>query len=115
MKTGRPGEAIICYDKALELSAGHAQSWHNKGLCLRDLGRVEEATACYEKALACDPPEILAWRSKAQAMEDLGRLQDAFRLYETYLSVAPIDTQHTANCEHARARVRALKSRISEP
>ena len=115
MKTRRPSEAIACYDKALDLWPGHAKSWHNKGLCLRDLGRVEEATACYEKALACDPPELLAWFSKAQAMEDLGRLKDAFRLYERYLSVAPIDTQHTANCEHAWARVRALKSGISEP
>ncbi len=111
----RPSEAIGCYDKALELWPGHAKSWHNKGLCLRDLGRVEEATPCYEKALACDPPELLAWFSKAQAMEDLGRQKDAFRLYERYLSVAPIDTQHTANCEHAWARVRALKSGISEP
>lgn len=115
MKTGRPGEAIRCYDQALELWPGHAESWHNKGLCLRDLGRAEEAIACYEKALDCTPPEILAWYSRAQAMEVLGRLPDAVGLYQKYLSVAPVDVQHTVNRERAKARVRALQSRISEP
>jgi tetratricopeptide (TPR) repeat protein len=114
MKTERFEEAIRYYDKALHFWPGHAGSWHNKGICLRDLARMEEAIACHEKALACDPPEVLAWHSKAQALEDLGRPDDAVGSYEMYLSVAPVDTQHRKTREHAQARVRALKSRINE-
>ena len=38
----RAGEALICYDKALELRPGYVEALHNRAIALRDLGRLEE-------------------------------------------------------------------------
>jgi len=35
-------EALVCYDKTLELFPRYAKSLNNKGICLRKLGRFEE-------------------------------------------------------------------------
>ncbi|RIE15808.1 protein kinase domain-containing protein, partial [Candidatus Cryosericum septentrionale] len=51
---GRYEEAILCYDKALELDPRYVASWSNKGASLDSLGRFEDAIHCYDKALELD-------------------------------------------------------------
>ena len=44
-------EAIVCFDRVLELRP-HATAWYKKGLCCYHLKRHQEALACFDKALA---------------------------------------------------------------
>ncbi len=101
-------EAIRCYDRASEIDPEHAETWNNKGICLRKLGRLEEALVCHEKAVACNPPEVLGWYNKALVQEDLGRIQNAVNSYESYLAAATTYADHEV--EHARERLHILKS-----
>ncbi len=47
----RKEEAVIAYNKALEIKPDLHEAWYNKGVALNDLGREEEAIEAYEKAL----------------------------------------------------------------
>jgi Flp pilus assembly protein TadD len=40
---GRYREAILCFDKAIEIKPNYALAWSEKGFSLRNLGRNEEA------------------------------------------------------------------------
>jgi len=48
---GRLEDAIASYDKALQIDAGHAEAWFNKGMSLKKLGRTKEANTCIEKSI----------------------------------------------------------------
>lgn len=42
--------ALRCYDKAIEINSLDADTWHNKGNVLMELGRTKEADAAFTKA-----------------------------------------------------------------
>ena len=48
-RLGKYQEAIISYDKALQLNPNIAVLWSNKGDALKRLGDFEEARKCFEK------------------------------------------------------------------
>ena len=52
---GRYEEAIVSYDKALEIKPDLHEAWYNRGIALGNLGRLEEAIASYDKALEFKP------------------------------------------------------------
>ncbi|RPJ64758.1 MAG: tetratricopeptide repeat protein [Alphaproteobacteria bacterium] len=47
---GRYEEAILAYNKTIEINPQYANAWHNKGVSLDNLGRHEEAVVCYNRA-----------------------------------------------------------------
>ncbi len=44
-------EALVAFDKAIEVAPDDVLAWNGKGEVLQTLGRVEEAIAVFEKAL----------------------------------------------------------------
>src|SRR3989304_7372389 len=42
-------DAVVRYDRAIEVGLRDHVVWNNKGVALASLGRHEEAVACYEK------------------------------------------------------------------
>jgi protein O-mannosyl-transferase len=54
-KSGRVGEAIACYHRALEFDPGSAFAYSNLGHALEELGDIPAATSQYEKALELAP------------------------------------------------------------
>ena len=54
-KLGKCNEAIVAFDKTIELENPHnveviPSAWNNKGLALKSLGRTAEANAAFSKA-----------------------------------------------------------------
>ena len=41
--------AILSYEKAIEVSPGYADAWYNKGELLKHTGLEDEATVCFDK------------------------------------------------------------------
>lgn len=72
-KDGDNEDALIAYDKALELDPNHVSAWNNKGIVLYRLKRFEEAIVCYDKAIEIDPKYANAWYNKANAMRNFGQ------------------------------------------
>ena len=72
-KDGDNEDALIAYDKALELDPNHVSAWNNKGIVLSRLKRFDEAIVCYDKAIEIDPKYANAWYNKAKAMRNFGQ------------------------------------------
>ncbi len=89
---GSPDEALLCYDKAIELDPRLALAWNNKGVTLRALDRHEEAMRCYDKALDADPALAVAWRNKGAGLENQGLHEEAIRCYDEALGLDPLVT-----------------------
>jgi len=49
---GRPEEAILCFDKALELDKSYVCAWYDKARVEDQLGHSTEAAASYREFLA---------------------------------------------------------------
>lgn len=72
-KQGNNEDALIAYDKALEIDPNHTSAWNNKGIVLSRLKRYEEAIACYDKAIELDPKYANAWYNKANALRNFAQ------------------------------------------
>jgi tetratricopeptide (TPR) repeat protein len=86
---GKYAEAILCFNKALQLNPGSSKSWYNKGLVLKKLGNYEEALFCYDQALMNNSEFIGALNSKANLLFLCGLYQKARECYDVILDKNP--------------------------
>ena len=73
VKEGKNDDALMAYDKALEMDPKHVGTWNNKGIVLSRLKRFEEAISCYDKAIELNPEYANAWYSKANALRNFAQ------------------------------------------
>ena len=65
---GRYEEAIVYFDKALEIDPNDTMALYNKGTALLALGRSEEAIVCFDKAIQINPLDADSWHKKGMAL-----------------------------------------------
>ena len=53
--TGRLDEAVIKFEKALDIKPDYIDAWINCGMALAKMGMFEQALKKYEKALSLNP------------------------------------------------------------
>ncbi len=82
-------EAVVCYDKALELSPDDPVLWRRRGFALIKAGRYDEAAASFDRALALDPEDATAWQRKGYALACMGRSEDAVACCDRALTLDP--------------------------
>ncbi|MDD3857798.1 MAG: tetratricopeptide repeat protein [Methanoculleus sp.] len=87
--TGCFTDAVVCYDKALELSPDDPVLWRRKGFALIKAGRYDEAVACFDRALAVDPDDATTWQRKGYALAHLGEHDSAVACCDRALSLDP--------------------------
>lgn len=78
-------EALVCFDKALEINPNSADAWINKGDVLKKIGRHDAALACVDKGLEIEPSSV-AWYLKASILEYLGRHEEALSSYNKQIA-----------------------------
>jgi tetratricopeptide (TPR) repeat protein len=86
---GRPAEALVCYENAIQHDPHHVPPWASKGNCLQDLGRNQEALEAYEQAIQIDENWADAWVEKGRALVKLDRLPEALASLRRALELAP--------------------------
>ncbi len=86
---GRPREAIVSYDMALQINPMSAVAWNDKGVALGNLGGQERAIDCYDKALEANPRYAEAWYNKGNSLNDIGRHEEATGCYDSALKLNP--------------------------
>lgn len=72
-KQGNNEDALIAYEKALELDPNHVSAWNNKGIVLARMKRFEEAITCYDRAIEINPQYANAYYNKANALRNFGQ------------------------------------------
>jgi tetratricopeptide (TPR) repeat protein len=82
-------EAIICYDRALEINLNFHKAWNNRGVALGNLGRSEESIKSYDKALEINPEDYKAWFNRGIELNNLGRYEEAITSFNRALAIKP--------------------------
>ena len=82
-------EAIVSFDKVIEVKADNLQAWYNRGVALFQLGRYQEALDSYDKALEIQPDYHYAWYCRGNALYNLERCEEAIASYNKALEIRP--------------------------
>ena len=72
-KNGNNEDALVAYDKALEIDPNHVSAWNNKGIVLSRMKQFEESIICYDKAIELNPDYANAWYNKANALRNFAQ------------------------------------------
>ena len=89
MKLDKYEEAIVCFDKIIELDHKNISAWNNKGFSLNRLGKSEEAIIYYDKILAINPLDEKALLNKSDALGKLRRFDEAISYCDKLLEINP--------------------------
>jgi tetratricopeptide (TPR) repeat protein len=88
---GKEDEAIVHYQRALELKPGHAGLLNNLANILMHKGKVDEAIVDYQKALEIKPDYSEACNNLGNALRQKGNVDQAITLYQNALQIDPED------------------------
>ncbi len=86
-------EALIAYDKALELEPRNARSWARKARALRIMGEYAEALASVNRSLEIHPQFGWGWIVKGQILERMGHFERALAAHEISAEIKPGDVR----------------------
>ncbi len=89
-------EAIIHFDKAIEIDPAHAAAWHDRGVCLRELGRETEALKSFVRAVELAPDDEEFLFSSADMLKRIGilrgrksHIEGAAKTFERIVEINP--------------------------
>jgi tetratricopeptide (TPR) repeat protein len=68
---GHYDEAILWYDKVLDIDPTNISALNNKGVALYNLGHYDEAILWYDKVLDIDPNDLDAEYNRSIALDTL--------------------------------------------
>jgi len=91
---GKNEEAILAYQRAVELAPENVSPWNNLGNLHSKLEQFEEAAAAYQKAVEQNPADPLSWAGLGEAHSKLGRHEEAIFAYRKNLELDP-ENSHT--------------------
>lgn len=74
-REGNYPEAIRCFDKALEIDPALAAAWHDRGVCLRELGKDEDAIRSIDKSCELEPENEEFLFTRAELLKRIGILR----------------------------------------
>jgi protein O-GlcNAc transferase len=86
---GAPGEALACYQTALELNPEYWDALGNMGVVWQSLGQPDTAIACFRKLLKVQPEQPRYWTHYGAALAMKGKLEAAESAHRKVLSVDP--------------------------
>jgi len=89
-------EAIRFFDHAIEIDPALAAAWHDRGICLRELGKNEDALKSIDKAVELEPENEEFLFTRAELLKKIGILHGqknaiaaAGRTYNRVLEINP--------------------------
>ena len=93
VKDGRYEDAVVCYDKILELENGNEKLWYQKGEVFTRLERYQEAIECYNMAVQLEPKFEEAWYMLGELLKKRNEQDKAKECFSWILEVNPDNTK----------------------
>jgi tetratricopeptide (TPR) repeat protein len=94
---GRDSEALVNYDKALQLRPDYVTVYCDKAGTLLRMGQVSAAIEQFDQALRINPTYFMALAGKGDALAQTGQGDAAIALYEEALKLRPNDSGAARN------------------
>jgi tetratricopeptide (TPR) repeat protein len=108
MDAQRFAEAIISYQRALDLDPKNVDVRVDMGTCYRGVGQPQKAIEEYQKASKINPRHPMAQMNAGVVYAyDLGKKAEAIKSFEKYLELAP----NAPNAEDIRGEIQKLKGK----
>jgi tetratricopeptide (TPR) repeat protein len=82
-------EALVSYNKVIELDPNYAPVWFNQGMVLSQLERYKEALVSWDKTIELDPNYAEAWGRRGLVLQKLERYEEALVSYEQAIELDP--------------------------
>jgi tetratricopeptide (TPR) repeat protein len=96
-RKGQPEEAMVHYEKAIQLQPNYADAYYNRGNILFGEGRIDEAMADWAKTLELRPNDADAYTCLGNAFLRRGLVEEAVAHYEKAIALAPEDPHSRIN------------------
>ncbi|MDH5643189.1 MAG: tetratricopeptide repeat protein, partial [Gemmatimonadota bacterium] len=90
-ESGRPGDAITVYNKALELLPDHSGIFRNMGLAYHAALDFQAAVAQFRRSLEIDPSHALTWVNMGVSLDRMELEREAEVAYRRALEVNPME------------------------
>lgn len=87
---GRIVEAIVAYDRAIELDPALALAYHRRGTAYHELRQYEQAIPDFDVALRLDPQYTAAYYNRGISYRRLGQYQRAIQDFDQVLRLNPL-------------------------
>ncbi len=82
-------EALIEFDRVLEIDNINHDVWNYRGISLRRLGRYEEAIASYDRVIELKSDRDEAWYERGILLNKLGEYEEAIASYDQAIELKP--------------------------
>jgi tetratricopeptide (TPR) repeat protein len=89
LQKGSVDEAIIYFQKALQINPNYAEAQLNLGIALLQKGSVDEAIAHFQKVLQIDPNFAEGHLNLGYALLEMGRVDEAIAQFQKALQIRP--------------------------
>lgn len=87
---GKRDEALICFNKAIEINPEEAGAWQQKGVIMGGLGRLDDARSCFETAIRLRSDDADTWFLKGLVIHDpLKQYDEAISCFEKAIHYNP--------------------------
>jgi tetratricopeptide (TPR) repeat protein len=110
LSKGKVDEAIVQYQKALQISPDYTLAENNLGNALLKKGRVDDAVALFQKALRIDPDYADAHVSLGNVLFQKGKVEEAMAQFQEALQIMP----NLAVAHNSLANALLDKGRVNE-
>ncbi|MET0499015.1 MAG: sulfotransferase [Steroidobacteraceae bacterium] len=81
-RQGKLPEALLCYERSIELRPENAIVLNSRGFVLQDMNRLDEARACFDRAVELDPQFAMARLNLGLLQLKLGEWEAGWENYE---------------------------------
>ena len=95
---GSDEQALVAYEKAIQIDGRNGLAWINKAYSLTKLNRTQEANDAYQRALdivnesiESDPENSSLWASKGLLCHNIGNPKEAANAFERATEIDPKD------------------------
>lgn len=93
VKEGHFEEAIVLFDRALDLNPHSDVAWLGRGDALANLKRYQEALSNFDRAVQLNPGNYAAWTFRGVVLLHLERAEEALTSCDRALAIQPHDLE----------------------
>lgn len=84
-----PEEALITYNRAIELDPNYSEALNNKGNLLKALGRFSEALDAFDHVIKINPDPAEPYYNRGNLLQDLKRYEESIASYRIAIDKRP--------------------------
>jgi PAS domain S-box-containing protein len=114
-REGKYREAIVAFDKALEIDNKLSYVWNDRGICYRELGEFEEALKSFLRAVELDHDNVEVLYDLGETFEKIGLMHRDSQYLDAALQTFHMVVEKSANNASAWNHIGVCVKELGKP